>query len=58
MKSNMKQNKQLAPVMKHGKKEEAAEMKGLTPKQTKAHMKSAEERAEYRKGGKIKGKSC
>jgi hypothetical protein len=58
MKSNIKQKKQPASIMKHGKKEEAAEMKGLTPKQMKAHMRSAEERAEYRKGGKVKGKGC
>jgi hypothetical protein len=58
MKSNMKTNKTLKPGMKHGKKEEAAEMKGMSPKQMKAHMKSAEERAEYRKGGKVKGKGC
>lgn len=58
MKSNMKLNKQPAKAMKHGRKEEVVEMKGMTPKQMKAHMKSAEERAEYRKGGKVKGKGC
>lgn len=58
MKSNMKAAKYSMPSMKHGKKEEAKEMKGMTPKQMKAHMKGAEERAEYRKGGKVKGKGC
>ena len=44
--------------MKHGKREEAKEMKGMTPKQMAQHMKGMEEKMEFRKGGKVKGKGC
>lgn len=43
----------MAKTMKHGKKEERKEMKGMSPAMMKQHMKGMEERMEYRKGGKV-----
>ena len=42
----------MAKTMKHGKKEERKEMKGMSPAMMKQHMSGMEERMEPRKGGK------